>query len=701
MNVVLPLGRLTYTPGTNEKPLQLAAVLGRPVLFWLLDSLQLDHGRDVIWIIVSARDEATYQIYSTLSAEYRALKAANRLRLVPLYFKTRGVIETLQVALRYMTDIDLGKRTLCINGDMIFNFGVSAVSRSISSSSVACFLSPTSEIGMDADCDPPHGYQWCHCDVLELCDKVDDTILDNNLGMDDIEHCVECDMRNLMLDRRLGTVMVGAYAFGSAHLLSDLVSKVLQRPAGSMGTTGKLGFPDLIQMSMDRLQRGCRGIFLRGASYTPLKCGEHVKKFIGRTAVALKGCRLVGSSTRYVFQMYGGILNDNQEPRKHVVDVVRQLKELGHHITVSSSRGRGACAVKLLLRQLEEFDIQYDEIELHDDDRDYTVMVGSYVCDARGDLHSALGLPGEVNSLDTVEPRHFNQLTFTSDTVTKKSDAETLSGEAFYYENIPRELVHLFPTLLSKESTADATLCITISKLEGVTFSQLLVNRCITEIHLHSLLQSIKTLHEYRAVACEDRTSSINYYENYAAKVERRFKVHRNIYERICALEMSSTSASVFMKQIISSLKQYEDNNRADVRDFIHGDAVFSNCMCSHVGQTQFIDMNGKLGGVLTRAGDCVYDLAKILQSLYGYDYILLDVRITEADTIILQNLREYFQRHVSMHYPKVSWRDVQLITSSLYVSLIPLHSDFSHQLKFWRMGLYVYECWKNEARMM
>ena len=72
-----------------------------------------------------------------------------------------------------------------------------------------------------------------------------------------------------------------------------------------------------------------------------------------------------------------------------------------------------------------------------------------------------------------------------------------------------------------------------------------------------------------------------------------------------------------------------------------------------------------------------------LLRSIYGYDYILLDVRITEADTIILQNLCEYFQRHVSRHYPKVSWRDVQLIAASLYVSLIPLHSDFSHQLKF------------------
>ena len=153
--------------------------------------------------------------------------------------------------------------------------------------------------------------------------------------------------------------------------------------------------------------------------------------------------------------MYGGILSDHNKPRKHVIDVVRQLKELGHHITVSSSRGRSACAVKTLMEQLDKFSIQYDEIELHDDDKDYTIMVGSYVCDARGDLHSNLGLPSELRSIDAVQPRHFNQLTFTNETVTKKSEVETLEGEAFYYENIPKELEHIFPALLSKETMAD------------------------------------------------------------------------------------------------------------------------------------------------------------------------------------------------------------------------------------------------------
>ena len=96
MNIVVPLGRLTYLPGSSGKPLQMTAVLGRPVLFWLLDSLQLDYDHDTVWIVVSAHEEATYQIFNTLSAEYRDLKT-RRLRLVALFQNL--VAETLQVAL--------------------------------------------------------------------------------------------------------------------------------------------------------------------------------------------------------------------------------------------------------------------------------------------------------------------------------------------------------------------------------------------------------------------------------------------------------------------------------------------------------------------------------------------------------------------------------------------------------------------------
>ena len=49
MNIVVPLGRLTYLPSSSGTPLQMAAVLGRPALFWLLDRLDDNFPRSLLW----------------------------------------------------------------------------------------------------------------------------------------------------------------------------------------------------------------------------------------------------------------------------------------------------------------------------------------------------------------------------------------------------------------------------------------------------------------------------------------------------------------------------------------------------------------------------------------------------------------------------------------------------------------------------
>lgn len=51
MNIVLPLGRLGHVSDESNKPLQLTLILGRPMLFWLLDSLEVDFDSDVVWLI--------------------------------------------------------------------------------------------------------------------------------------------------------------------------------------------------------------------------------------------------------------------------------------------------------------------------------------------------------------------------------------------------------------------------------------------------------------------------------------------------------------------------------------------------------------------------------------------------------------------------------------------------------------------------
>jgi tRNA A-37 threonylcarbamoyl transferase component Bud32 len=56
----------------------------------------------------------------------------------------------------------------------------------------------------------------------------------------------------------------------------------------------------------------------------------------------------------------------------------------------------------------------------------------------------------------------------------------------------------------------------------------------------------------------------------------------------------------------------------------IHGDPVFSNILLKGDNTVAFLDMRGCLGNTMTLAGDVVYDLAKVYQSLGGYVTIII-----------------------------------------------------------------------------
>ena len=676
MNVVLPLGRLTCSLNEDgyDKPLQLTLVLGRPVLFWLLDSLRLG-ADDVVWLVVSAKDEATYLIYSAASAEYRTLREDGRLRLIPLYYRTSGVAETLQIALNYMQEGDLVRPTLCLNSDMIFNSTLRQITAALSPKASVCFLTRVPSIQHVKD----SGANWSYCNVSTHKFDVKD-VWRQGTAPKNTEAVFElCELAVSTPRRAGGVVMMGAYAFGTGLLLRARLAFLLGNSAPS---STPLGFSDLVLT-----EARPAGILMSGQCCVPLKNAAYLRAFVENASKQHLPVHVKG--TRYIFQMYGGLLNDRDEPRQNVVDVVRQLKRLGHHIIVSSSRGRSAIAVRTLMSQLEQYCICYDEIHLNDDDKDYTVNVGSNVLNIRSDLHKALGIPGADPHDDVVQPRHFNKVEISDGQVVKTSDTSSLSGEVYYYQRIPLSLQSLFPRLLSHEEIG-GKISLSITRVIGVTYSHLIVNRCIDKDRLMLLLEAMTRLHNHGNHEA-DRTS-INHYSNYADKVEGRLMSHREIYVKISKRQ----SSMPMIQSILQALRQYEAMQRADVRAYIHGDPVFSNCILSRDNSVSFIDMNGRQGDILTTSGDSAYDFAKILQSLYGYDYILLDVPITRPEEFHLRQLRESLRVYVETNYNRIIWRDIKLITASLFVSLIPLHDNLKHQIEFWKLGARVFESWKN-----
>merc|ERR1711862_863035 len=88
-------------------------------------------------------------------------------------------------------------------------------------------------------------------------------------------------------------------------------------------------------------------------------------------------------------------------------------------------------------------------------------------------------------------------------------------------------------------------------------------------------------------------------------------------------------------------------------------------------------------GTTLTQQGDLCYDLAKVFQSLLGYDYMLLDRPMSERSADTLRELKGVFWRFVDTKYPHVKPRDVQMLTAQHYFSIVPLHEDRMRQEGF------------------
>ncbi len=83
--------------------------------------------------------------------------------------------------------------------------------------------------------------------------------------------------------------------------------------------------------------------------------------------------------------------------------------------------------------------------------------------------------------------------------------------------------------------------------------------------------------------------------------------------------------------------------------------------------------MRGKVGDELTIFGDAYYDLAKIYQSLIGYDHILNNI---EIDVLYTQKLIKHFE----YQFQEVNLNKIKLITASLLFSLLPLHEENEEQ---------------------
>ena len=204
-----------------------------------------------------------------------------------------------------------------------------------------------------------------------------------------------------------------------------------------------------------------------------------------------------------------------------------------------------------------------------------------------------------------VKPRHFNSVRRVGDDhVEKTGPRSVLRGEVFWYQHVPEELSDLFPRAVSVSSHPDRDLSSMImTRVNGVTFSHLAADACLTPGRLGALLDALRRLHVAPARPGSAKPSDALVCSNYAKKVAARFAKHEKFFRSFDDDE-TGVDTRVMARKVLAFLEDYEKGARFQTAAHVHGDPVFSNVLLTHDGSVKFLDMRGALGDELTTAGD-------------------------------------------------------------------------------------------------
>jgi len=265
-----------------------------------------------------------------------------------------------------------------------------------------------------------------------------------------------------------------------------------------------------------------------------------------------------------------------------------------------------------------------------------------YIDDKSIDAHKDLEKETGLYLYEEHQSRIHNKITSNGNKIIKEGN---LDGENYYYNNIPEEIKDLFPKVYNTSRN-----CVVLQKINKPTYSTLLMSQKLTKLDIDFLIQSIDRIHKLQS---DGKEIDLNW--AYKQKVVERLDYFKDLYTKL--------EINVDFYRNMSNLDFKNSYGR------IHGDPVFTNIFLDS-NHCKFIDSRGVWDQKLTNSGDIDYDYAKILQSLYGYDYALHDELIQDS---YLKSLRDYYLDKIK---DVTDVNQLKNKTRLLFVSMIPFHKE-------------------------
>lgn len=338
MNVIIPLGGVGsrfQKEGYYQRPKPFIPVLGKPMILWVLDNLNLQPEDSLVIVYNPAWMNMDRFMEEVVKAKYP------RCTLVELAGPTRGAAETVLRGLERLPASDIARPVLLADGDTFYTADIVSAFRQVaetSSNAVFCF----------SDTQPKPIYSYIRLDakddILEVKEKV--KISDwANTG------CY-CFRNGVELSREIESLI----ASGEKQLSQDLQGEFYT--SGVIATMLKRGLP-------------FRAIKLNHNAFHVLGTPEQVVDFCStwRTQRKLRvACDVEG--TLFSRPRTPGDYS-TCEPISRNIQFCSRLKAQGHHIIIHTeqSRARSGGVVALLSKH----GIKGDELAFHKPRADFFV----------------------------------------------------------------------------------------------------------------------------------------------------------------------------------------------------------------------------------------------------------------------------------------------------------------------------------------
>jgi len=449
INILIPMNGLgnRFRDEGYFAPKPLINILGKPMIFWLLDNLDLQEINQIVIPYTTILDN--YDFQNQLNSRYKNVN----FKFYPINHDTNGAAETVYLGLNNLNEKDLHNNIMVMDCDTFhFDNIIQTYQNSEYKNNIFYFL--------DKQEFPIYSY-------IDIDNQNFVKTINEKKKISNNANC-------------------GIYCFESGKLLKNYCEKLLSSKNNSeyyISNVYNLMLQDKIKINSTYVDNfNCVG--------TPMQLKIFCENYNHK-------------KERFCFDLDKTLVtlpvieNDYTSclPIEKNINFLKHLKNLGHYIIIHTARRMrtynnnvGAVIKDIGLitqKQLKDFDIPYDELHFGKPYAQY--YIDDLAVNCNFNLEKQIGY---YNS--TIKSRSFNNVEVFETMVIKTG---IVDGEQYYYEQIKKHesIKNLFPKLLESKDNK-----IIIEKINGLNFSYLYTNNALTENQFTSLLKSLKKIHDIK-----------------------------------------------------------------------------------------------------------------------------------------------------------------------------------------------------------